>query len=139
MEYDYFPSGEHHMSPAMPHASAILIVEDQDGPREVLATLLRPYYRVYAADTADAALRIVHDHRIDLIIQDIGLPDRNGIELLRDLQPLTDSKVIVLSGAGTVQSAQDAIKLGAIAYLLKPFNTEELLVLIQKALSPQAA
>ncbi|MGA6826531.1 response regulator [Nitrospira sp. NS4] len=127
------------MSPAPPHVLTILIVEDQDGPREVLATLLRPHYRVHSADSATAALRIVQDHRIDLIIQDIGLPDRNGIELLRDLQPLTDTKVIVISGAGTVQSAQDAIKLGAVAYLLKPFNTEELLVLVHKTLTPHAA
>ena len=69
----------------------------------------------------------------------MGLPDRNGIELLRDLQPLNDIRAIVLSGSGTVQSAQDAIKLGATAYLLKPFNTDELLTLIRATLSPQAA
>lgn len=127
------------MNPSAPQTQAILIVEDQDGPREVLATLLSPHYRVHTADTAHAALHIVRQHPIDLIVTDVGLPDRTGIELLRELQPLNAIKVIVLSGSGTVQAAQDAIKLGATAYLLKPFNTEELLTLIQKALSPQAA
>lgn len=127
------------MAFSAPQASTILIVEDQDGPREVLTTLLSPRYRVYTAATACAAIHVLQRHRIDLIIQDVGLPDRNGIELLRDLQPLAGTKVIVLSGAGTVQSAQDAIKLGAAAYLLKPFNTDELLVLIHNTLTPDAA
>ena len=127
------------MTSAKPHVSTILIVEDQDGPREVLATLLRPHYHVHTVDTAQAALRILQHHHIDLIIADVGLPDRSGIELLQDLQPLAGTHVIVLSGAGTVQSAQDAIKLGATAYLLKPFNTEELMVLVHKTLTPHAA
>ncbi len=127
------------MSLSAPHALTILIVEDQTGPREVLDVLLTPHYRVYTADTAHAALHILRHHHIDLIITDVGLPDRNGIELLRDLQPLNDIRAIVLSGSGTVQSAQDAIKLGATAYLLKPFNTDELLTLIRATLSPQAA
>jgi DNA-binding NtrC family response regulator len=127
------------MTSAKPQVSTILIVEDQDGPREVLATLLRPHYHVHTVDTAHAALRILQHHHIDLIIADVGLPDRSGIELLRDLQPLTETNVIVLSGAGTVQSAQEAIKLGAAAYLLKPFNIEELLVLVHKTLTPHAA
>ena len=127
------------MSLSAPHTSTILIVEDQDGPREVLSILLSPHYHIHTADSASTALQVLRQHPIDLIIADVGLPDRNGIDLLRDLQPLTTTKVIVISGAGTVQSAQDAIKLGATAYLLKPFNTEELLTLIQHALSPQAA
>lgn len=127
------------MSPQAPQALTILIVEDQDGPREVLTALLSPHYRVHTANTVHAALDSIHHHPIDLIITDVGLPDRTGIELLQDLQPLAGTKVIVISGSGTVQSAQDAIKLGATAYLLKPFNTDELLTLIRNTLSPQAA
>lgn len=127
------------MSHSTPQALTILVVEDQDGPREVLATLLSPHYRVHTAATVHAALHIVHQHPIDLIVTDVGLPDRTGIELLQDLQPLTTTKVIVISGSGTIQSAQDAIALGATAYLLKPFNADELLALIHNTLSPQAA
>jgi len=127
------------MSPQAPQALTILIVEDQDGPRAVLEVLLSPHYRVHTAKTVHAALDIIHHHPLDLIVTDVGLPDRTGIELLRDLQPLTTTKVIVISGSGTVQSAQDAIALGATAYLLKPFNADELLALIHKTLSPQAA
>lgn len=129
------------MASSSPKASRILIVEDQDGPREVLATLLRPQYQVYTADTAHAALRILHQQHVDLIIEDVGLPDLNGIDLLRELLSQYDrnAKVIMVSGAGTLQSAQDAMKLGAVAYLLKPFNIEELLVLVHDTLVRPAA
>lgn len=127
------------MTPAAPEPLTILIVEDQDGPREVLAALLRPHYQIYTAETANAALRIIQIRHIDLIIEDVGLPDRNGIDLLRDVKSLQDTKVIVVSGDGTLQSAQDAMTLGAVAYLLKPFNIEELLVLVRDTLEQRAA
>lgn len=76
---------------------------------------------------------------MDLVIEDIGLPDRNGIDLLRDIRSLRDLKVIVMSGAGTLQSANDAMNLGAVAYLLKPFNVKELLELVHQALYRRAA
>lgn len=112
--------------------ASILIIEDQDGSRDVLVALLRRDYRLYTAQTASDALRILRRHRIDLIITDIGLPDRNGLDLLHDLQPLRDTKVIVISGAGSVETAQKALSLGAVAYLLKPYNIEELLTLVHK-------
>lgn len=126
-------------SPPTSATANILIVEDQDGPREALAAILRPYYRICTAETATAALRIVQEQPIDLVIEDIGLPDRNGIDLLRDLLSLRDMKVIVMTGAGTVQSANDALNLGAVAYLLKPFNVKELLELVHHALQRRAA
>lgn len=121
-------------SPPTSATANILIVEDQDGPREALAAILRPYYRI-----CTAALRIVQEQPIDLVIEDVGLPDRNGIDLLRDLLSLRDMKVIVMTGAGTVQSANDALNLGAVAYLLKPFNVKELLELVHHALQRRAA
>lgn len=127
-------------SPSSPAGTChILIVEDQEGPREALAAIFRPYYRISTAETATAALRIAQEQHIDLVIEDVGLPDRNGIDLLRDLLSLRDMKVIVMSGAGTVQSANEALNLGAVAYLLKPFNVKELLELVHQALQRRAA
>ena len=102
--------------------------------------LLRPQYEIFTAASATAAIDILRHRRVDLIIQDLGLPDKSGIELLRDVRASYDAqaKVIVVSGAGTVQSAQDAMTLGAIAYLLKPFNADELLELVHDSLSPRA-
>lgn len=125
----------------LPKASQVLIVEDEVGPRELLVTLLSQDYQVYTANTAAAALRILEQRPVDLIIEDVGLPDRNGIDLLRDLKSHYDNnaKVIMISGAGTVQSAQDAMSLGAVAYLLKPFNIEELLTLVHDTLEQRTA
>lgn len=129
------------MDSSSPYTPSILIVEDQDGPREALVALLRPEYKVFTAASATAAIDILRERRVDLIIEDVGLPDKSGIELLRDVRASYDAnaKVIVVSGAGTVQSAQDAMSLGAIAYLLKPFNIEELLGLVHDTLEPHAA
>ncbi len=118
----------------------ILIVDDQEGPRAVLTVLLCPLYRVYTAATAGAALKAIAEHPIDLVIADVGLPDYSGIELFRKMKVIRhDAKVIMMSGGGTIESALDAMQLGAAAYLLKPFNVQEVLALVQDALQIKLA
>jgi len=118
----------------------ILIVEDQEGPRKALMMILSSFYRVYTAETASAALKIIVDCPIDLVIMDVGLPDYSGIELLRRVRASRqDVKVIVMSGGGTIESAEDVLRLGAVAYLLKPFNFQEVLTLIADVLKAKDA
>jgi DNA-binding response OmpR family regulator len=97
-------------------------------------------YRVEAVDTAHAALDIIAEGLTDLVIMDIGLPDYSGLELLRRMRGSgQQAKVIVMSGRGSVESAEEALKLGVVAYLLKPFNFLEVLALVQDSLPvPQA-
>ncbi len=64
----------------------ILIVEDQEGPCAALMMILRPFYQVESAETAAAALELVVQNPIDLVIMDVGLPDYSGIELLRRIR-----------------------------------------------------
>ncbi len=117
----------------------ILIVEDQEGPCAALMMILRPFYQVESAETAAAALELVVQNPIDLVIMDVGLPDYSGIELLRRIRAAgRDVKVIVMSGGGSVESADDVLQLGAVAYLLKPFNFQEVLTLVQNALRPSS-
>lgn len=114
---------------------SILIVEDQEGPCAALMMILRPFYHVESAETAAAALELIVHSPIDLVIMDVGLPDYSGIELLRRVRASgRDVKVIVMSGGGSVESADDVLQLGAVAYLLKPFNFQEVLTLVQNAL-----
>ncbi len=113
----------------------ILIVEDQEGPCAALMMILGPFYQVGSVETAAAALELVVQNPIDLVIMDVGLPDYSGIELLRRIRAAgRDVKVIVMSGGGSVESADDVLQLGAVAYLLKPFNFQEVLTLVQNAL-----
>jgi DNA-binding NtrC family response regulator len=119
---------------------AILIVEDQEGPRKALMMILSSFYQIYSAETASAALKIIVDCPIDLVIMDVGLPDYSGIELLRRVRASgQDVKVIVMSGGGTIESAEDVLRLGAVAYLLKPFNFQEVLTLIADVLKTKDA
>ena len=113
----------------------VLIVEDQEGPRRALTMILSSFYRIHTAETAAAGLKAVLDHPIDLVIMDVGLPDYSGIELLRQVRASgRDVKAIVMSGGASIESAEEVLRLGAVAYLLKPFNFQELLTLVENAL-----
>jgi len=113
----------------------ILIVEDQEGPRRALMMILSSFYRIHTAETASAALKIIVDSPIDLILMDVGLPDYSGIELLRRVRATgRDVKVIVMTGGASIEAAEEVLRLGAVAYLLKPFNFQEVLTLVENAL-----
>jgi DNA-binding response OmpR family regulator len=118
----------------------ILIVEDHEGVRKALRVVLCPFYCVDIAETACAALKIILERPIDLVIMDVGLPDYDGIELLRRVRAGgRDVKVIVTTGRGSIESAKAALLLGAVAYLLKPFNFSELLALVEDGLKAKNA
>ena len=114
---------------------SILIVEDEPGPRDALAIILRPFFTLYTADNAHAAMRILKKERIDLVTLDLKLPDRQGMDLLQDIKlEREDVEVIIITGYGSLKSAMDGIRYGAAVYLLKPFNVAELIALIQQTL-----
>lgn len=120
---------------ATPSEPTILIVEDQEGPRRALMMILSSFYRIYTAETATAALKIIVECPIDLILMDVGLPDYSGIELLRRVRATgQEVKVIVMTGGASIESAEEVLRLGAVAYLLKPFNFQEVLTLVEDAL-----
>lgn len=108
-----------------------MIVEDERGPRVALATILRPFFKVFTAETVEAATNILCSHHIDVLTLDLMLPDRNGMDLLKDIRrthPNID--VIIITCQGSLESALAAKEQGAIGYLLKPFNVADLLALI---------
>ena len=123
------------LMPAETAKHSILIVEDETGPRDALAIILRPFFTLYTADNAHAALRILKKERIDLVTLDLKLPDRQGIDLLQEIKlEREDVEVIIITGYGSLKSAMDGIRYGAAVYLLKPFNVAELIALIQQTL-----
>ncbi len=113
----------------------ILIVEDEQGPREALKLILSPYFNLYTVDRAEVAEQILSTHPIDLVTLDLKLPDQPGTDLLAKIREKGhDVDVIIITGYGTLQSAIDAIRHGVAAYILKPFNVSELLEIIKKSL-----
>ena len=115
-----------------PRRARILVVDDHQGSRELLGRHLRPTYDVLTAETGKSALQDLRNHQIDLVIQDVGLADMDGLTLLQESKTLQPQlPVIMITGRGTVASARAAMNLGAVAFLLKPFNLEELRLLVE--------
>ncbi|WNM63339.1 HD domain-containing phosphohydrolase [Candidatus Nitrospira neomarina] len=120
--------------PSVPQAN-ILIVEDEEGPREALKVILSPYFNLFTVDRAEIAHQILKTHPIDLVTLDLKLPDLSGNDLLSQIRKDgKDVDVIIITGYGTLQSAIEAIRHGVAAYILKPFNVSELLDTINKTL-----
>ncbi len=113
----------------------ILIVEDEEGPREALKLILSPYFNLFTVDRAEVAQQILKTHPIDLVTLDLKLPDHPGTDLLSEIRKEgKDVDVVIITGYGTLQSAIDAIRHGVAAYILKPFNVSDLLEVIKKTL-----
>src|SRR5437763_13860203 len=113
---------------------SILLVEDDVDGREVLLKLLqRSGYRVRAAGTASEALALLRQEGIDLLIADIGLPDRNGIELMCEARSIRPNLAgIALTGLDEKACADDCSQAGFCHFLLKPIAFEKLKSLIAK-------
>ncbi|MCP9465602.1 MAG: response regulator [Nitrospira sp.] len=111
--------------------STVLIVDDETGPREALKLLLRQNFHICVAENAATALHILGTQPVDLVTLDQRLPDKSGLDLLRDIkQRHADVEVIIITGHGCLKSATESLHQGAAGYLLKPFNTNELTTLI---------
>ncbi len=115
------------------HQPSILIVEDEEGPRESIKMVLSPYFNLITVDSAEVALEVLKRRQVDLITLDLKLPGQQGIDLLQIIRQQDHNiEVIIITGYGTLQSAMDAIRHGVAAYILKPFNVAELLAVVEK-------
>lgn len=113
----------------------ILIVDDDPQIRLLLrATLSRAGYRVVEAGTAREALNAKAIDRPDLVLLDLGLPDRDGLEIAGLMRDTRGTRLIVVSAREAIEQKVAALDLGADDFLTKPFDTEELLARIRVAL-----
>jgi two-component system, OmpR family, KDP operon response regulator KdpE len=113
----------------------VLLVEDDPPIRRLLrASLSTQNYRVIEAETGRAAFETFQRQRPDLVIIDLGLPDMDGIELIRELRANSHVPIIVLSSRSNVRAKVDALELGADDYVTKPFNMEEFMARLRAAL-----
>jgi len=117
-------------------AGRILLVDDDESIRKVIGYMLEEAgYDVETCASADAGLRAFSERRPDLVLSDIKMPKKDGIELLGDLKAIDASvPVIILTAFGTVETAVEAMKRGAIDYLTKPIARDELVLTIAKTL-----
>jgi two-component system KDP operon response regulator KdpE len=119
----------------MSNAALVLIVDDEPHIRRLLhGTLTRADYRVAEAGSARQALAEIEANPPDVILLDLGLPDRDGLELLPLIQQKSKAVVLVVSAREATDEKVAALDLGAIDYVTKPFDTEELLARVRVAL-----
>ena len=117
----------------------ILLVEDDAGLREALQdTLMLAQYQVLAADSAEQALLLLQQHKVQLVISDVQMQGVSGLTLLKTLRErYPQLPVLMMTAYATVQAAVEAIQLGAIDYLAKPFSPEVLLNTVSRYVSTE--
>ena len=114
----------------------ILIVDDEVSVRESLRFILKDQYKILLAETAREALTLFEREGPHLILLDIILPEMDGIAVLKRIREMdTTIPIIMLTATRMVKTAVEAMKLGATDYLSKPFDIEELKLVIEKAIT----
>ncbi len=114
----------------------ILVVDDEEVLQDVLGTLLkREGFRPIAARTGEEALMIAEREPIDLVLLDLMLPGMSGMEVLKQIRSRDPEQVvIVVTAYSSIESAIEAMRIGAFHYIPKPFKNEEVLLTIRKGL-----
>lgn len=118
---------------------SVLIVDDEVGARESFKMILKNDYEVFLAKDAEEAFLQIKVHSPDVILLDIILPDLDGLKVLEKIkQNDPDIIVIMITATKTVKTAVEAMKLGAYDYVTKPFDIDELRLIITRSLSTKA-
>jgi two-component system KDP operon response regulator KdpE len=113
----------------------VLVVDDEPPIRRFLRTSLAASdYRVVEAEDAAGALRSMAVEKPDLVILDLGLPDKSGIELIGEIRKTSTTPILVLSARHDERSKVAALDLGADDYISKPFGTAEMMARLRAAL-----
>ena len=111
----------------------VLIIDDEMGPRESLRMLLKPNYQVHTADNVELGLQLLREKAPDAIVMDIRMPGTNGIDGLRKIREIDPHlSVIMLTGFGALETAQEALRLGANDYINKPFDAAKMREVISR-------
>jgi two-component system KDP operon response regulator KdpE len=119
----------------MSGGARVLVVDDERGIVRALRTNLSGHgFKVETAETGAAALASCRRHKPDLIILDLGLPDMDGTEVIRELRLESSVPILVLSVRGAERDKVAALDLGADDYLTKPFGVDELLARVRVSL-----
>jgi len=120
----------------------ILVVDDEIGIRELLSEILIDEgYLVHLAENAEQARAFRHEHEPDLVLLDIWMPETDGITLLKEWaeQELLTMPVVMMSGHGTIETAVEATRIGAVDFLEKPIALQKLFGTVAKSIKEGAA
>src|SRR5213595_215545 len=114
----------------------LLIADDDEGVRSALWLLFRDHYQVLMADNGAKAIEIASGREIDVVICDIRMPAMSGIQLLEKIKEIDSGiEVIMLTAYETLETAREALRLGACDYLGKPHSIEGMREAVERAMS----
>ncbi len=114
--------------------SCVLVVDNEDGPREALRFILQRQFRVLSATGGEEALAILRREPVDVVTLDLAMPGIDGLETLAHMREIVpDVEVVIVTGYGSYDSARQAIRLRAFDFLEKPFQASKVLDVIQRA------
>jgi DNA-binding NtrC family response regulator len=117
----------------------VLVVDDEEGVRASVRAILADTCRVLEAEDGAAALELLRAHDVDVVMLDQRMPGDQGIDLLPRVKALDPTLVVVLATAvRDVRTAVEAMRLGAYDYLVKPFDVDDIILLVQRALEKRA-
>ncbi len=113
----------------------ILIIDDELIPRVSIKMVLKDKYFVHTASSGQEGLNLMLQYPINLVVLDIKMPDMDGIAVLREIKKKhPDTEVILLTAYASIDSARNAVQLGALDYLMKPFDKDAVLNVVEKGL-----
>lgn len=129
------PSSQSNSKSISEKAGNILVIDDELGPRESIRMVFKDTHNVFLAEDGFKGIEILKKEDIDVIILDLKMPKINGIETLKKIREIDkDVPVIILTGYGDVDTAKKAIHYGTMEFLSKPFNVEDIIKIVNKAI-----
>jgi putative nucleotidyltransferase with HDIG domain len=118
----------------------ILIIDDELAPRESIRMVLKDKYAVTTASGAHEGLDMMSQRPVDLVVMDIKMPKMDGISALQQIKKKhPDTEVVLLTAYASLDTARDAIRFGAFDYLIKPFDKDNVLLVVEKGLKKRRA
>ncbi|MBV9009495.1 MAG: PAS domain S-box protein [Verrucomicrobia bacterium] len=131
------PHGAKDAASSLPQQLRILIVEDHADTATVMRKLLeRAGHQVMVASTMRDAIALLHTVELDVLVSDLGLPDGNGMQIMRELTRISDAKGIAISGYGMEEDRNRSRAAGFSAHLTKPIDVHELTKTIRRVTEP---
>jgi len=126
---------EHASNQVMNPKRTLLIVDDEEGPRQSLRIVFKDEYNILLADSGTMAIEMAKQHSVDAAVLDIRMSGMSGVELLGKLKEIDPAiEVIMLTAYETIETARQALRLGACDYLTKPFDISTMRAAIASAM-----
>ncbi|MCK5580211.1 MAG: response regulator [Candidatus Omnitrophica bacterium] len=119
----------------------VLVIDDEEGIRESLKLILADEFPMILTNDGEQGLDcLANNHQnIGIVLLDIKMPNDNGLHVLEEIKTkYPDLKVIIITGYKSVETANEAVRLGAAGYIVKPFKSDEILATVRKNLTENA-